>query len=115
VRDGHEVATGMRKLGALVGAHVKTGIGTLLPTGAIVGTGANLFGGGRFAPKAVPSFGWWDGERMVEHRLDAFAGTATTALSRRGVTATPADEAAWLRVFDDTAGERAFDPLAGRP
>jgi len=108
VIDGREHDTGTRKLGALVGAHAKTGIGTLLPTGAVVGTGANLFGGGRFAPKAVPSFGWWDGERMVEHRVDAFTGTARVALSRRGETAGAADEAAWRRLFDATAAERTI-------
>ena len=52
---------------------------TLLPTGAVVGTGSHLFGGGRFGPKSVPSFAWWDGESMVEHRLDAFTRTARTA------------------------------------
>src|SRR5207247_10142355 len=52
--DGHEHDTGATKIGSLIGPHVKTGIGTLLPTGGVVGTGANLFGGGRFVPKTVP-------------------------------------------------------------
>src|SRR4029079_18297449 len=67
VIDGRERATGSNKIGSFIGAHVKTGIGTLLPTGAAIGTGSNLFGGGRFAPKSLASFAWWDGQRTVEH------------------------------------------------
>ena len=82
-RGGREIATGTTKVGSILGDHVKTGIGTLLPTGAVIGTGANLFGGGRFAPKYVPAFTWWDGERGVEHELERFLATARVALSRR--------------------------------
>jgi hypothetical protein len=50
----------------------------------VIGTGANLFGGGRFVPKHLPAFAWWDGERTVEHELERFLATARVALSRRG-------------------------------
>jgi UDP-N-acetylglucosamine diphosphorylase/glucosamine-1-phosphate N-acetyltransferase len=98
--------SGTNKLGSLIGAHVKTGIGTLLPTGASVGTGANLFGGGIFAPKRVPSFGWWDGERMSEHEFDKFLATARHAMSRRGETLTEAVAGDLKRCFEATRGER---------
>lgn len=104
--EGRERDTGISKLGSLVGAHVKTGIGTLLPTGAAIGTGSNLFGGGRFAPRAMPSFAWWDGERTEEHRLDAFLNTAAVAMSRRGERLTEAAEAALRRLFEATMAER---------
>ena len=108
--DGKDLDTGSNKVGSLVGAHVKTGIGTLLPTGAVVGVGANLFGGGRFAPKSVPSFAWWDGERMSEHRLDAFTKSARIAMSRRKEEAGPADEQAWTALFEATRRERLGPP-----
>jgi UDP-N-acetylglucosamine diphosphorylase/glucosamine-1-phosphate N-acetyltransferase len=87
-----ERASGSNKIGSIVGSHVKTGIGTLLPTGAWIGTGANLFGGGRFAPKHVPAFAWWDGEKTVEHELDRFLATARTAYARRERSLLPAEE-----------------------
>jgi len=105
--DGREHDTGSSKVGSLIGAHVKTGIGTLLPTGAVVGSGASLFGGGRFAPRSTPSFAWWDGTQTIEHRIDAFLKTARIALSRRGEQAGPADELAWRQLFESTRAERS--------
>ncbi len=104
--DGREVDTGTHKLGSVIGAHVKTGIGSLLPTGCVVGVGANLFGGGRFAPKAVGAFSWWDGERTQEHRLDAFLKTARTALGRRGRSLEASEEALLRHLHGATAAER---------
>jgi UDP-N-acetylglucosamine diphosphorylase/glucosamine-1-phosphate N-acetyltransferase len=104
--DGHEVDSGSPKVGSFFGAHGKTGIGTLLATGTSVGTAANLFGGGRFAPKAIASFAWWDGERMLEHELDRCVATARIAMGRRGRKLAPAEEAALRALHAATAGER---------
>ena len=105
--DGREQDTRSPKVGALVGAHVKTGIGSLLPTGAVLGVAANLFGGGRFAPKQVPAFSWWDGERMHEHELERCIATARVAASRRGRALDGGAEAALRALHGSTARERA--------
>jgi UDP-N-acetylglucosamine diphosphorylase/glucosamine-1-phosphate N-acetyltransferase len=110
--DGRELDSGLSKIGAFIGAHSKTGIGTLLPTGASVGVGSNLFGGGRFAPKHVPPFSWWDGERTIEHRLEEFLATARRATARRDRPLSPAEEQALRALFAATEPERS--PAAGR-
>lgn len=83
--------TGRTNLGALIGEHVKTAIGTLLPTGAILGAGANLFGPPR-APKYVAPFAW-GGESDERLGADAFVETAKRVLPRRDVTVDVATEA----------------------
>jgi hypothetical protein len=81
--DG-DVDTGLLKCGAFIGDHVKTGIGTLLSTGTVIGAGSNLFGG-RMPPTSVPAFSWGEGDRLGEHRIDKFFATAEIAMLRRGV------------------------------
>lgn len=103
---GREIDSGNPKVGSIIGGHVKTGIGTLLPTGAVVGAGANLFGGGRFAPKFTASFAWWDGDHTVEHALEKFLATARIAMGRRGRTLGDAEERLLRSVFAGTPGER---------
>jgi UDP-N-acetylglucosamine diphosphorylase/glucosamine-1-phosphate N-acetyltransferase len=115
--DGRERDTHSPKVGAFVGAHVKTGIGSLLPTGASIGAATNLFGGGKFAPKHVPAFSWWDGEGMGEHELERCVATARIAVSRRGRTLDAASEAALRALHGATARERATfgqQPAAAR-
>ncbi len=111
-----ELDTGLFKVGSFLGAHVKTGIGTLLPTGASIGTGSNLFGGGRYAPRHVPAFGWWDGEVMREHRLERFLETARIAMARRERPLRPADEIAMRALHQSTQEERrSLAETAARP
>ncbi len=54
---GKTIDTGMLKFGCIIGDHTKTGIGTLINTGTVIGIFANIFGGG-VTPKEVPSFAW---------------------------------------------------------
>jgi len=78
------VDTGLTFLGSLIGDHVKTAIGTMLPTGCVIGTGANLFGSRR--PGAtVPAFAWGTDEpgRLLACRM--FLQTAARVLPRRKV------------------------------
>jgi UDP-N-acetylglucosamine diphosphorylase/glucosamine-1-phosphate N-acetyltransferase len=93
VQHGHEVPTGESKIGAFLGDHVKTAIGTLLTTGTIVGPAANLVGGGTTAPKELPAFAWWDGADTARYDVDKFVATARIVCARRSRTFGDAQEA----------------------
>ncbi len=89
---GIEHETGETKVGSFVGDHVKTGIGTLLTTGAVVGPASNLFGGGTLSPRELAAFSWWDGTHLAAYEVDKFIATARTVCSRRARTFGEAQE-----------------------
>ncbi|MBA2685963.1 MAG: hypothetical protein H0U66_15880 [Gemmatimonadaceae bacterium] len=76
--------TGTSKLGSMIGDHAKTGIGTRLTTGTVIGAGANVFGT-EMPPKYVPPFSWADGRELSDFRLPKFLDIATRVMSRRSV------------------------------
>lgn len=99
---GTDVDTGLLKVGCFLGDHVRTGIGTLLDTGTVVGAGSNLFGGG-MPPRDVPPFSWSAGSELVEYRLDRFLETAGRVMARRGVKMTHGVQNVYRRAFRTTA------------
>ncbi len=103
---GGTVETGLMKAGCLLGDHVRTGIGTLLDTGTVVGAGSNLFGG-RMPPKSVPPFSWGFGAGSGEYDIERFLETAAVVLGRRGMELTPGMRELYRRAFRDTAELRA--------
>jgi len=101
-----EIDTGLIKVGAFLGDHVKTGIGTLLSTGINVGLGANLFGSGMIKDKFVPSFAWFDGKELKEYRLDKFLSTASQVMKRRGKELNKEEKKLLKKLFDLTEKDR---------
>ena len=96
--------TGMQFLGAFLGDHAKTAIGTRLTTGAVVGTGANVYGTG-ITSRYVPPFAWGlDGSEVWD--LSAFLQTAERAMKRREVTLGEKGRRqlvrAWQRAVEET-------------
>jgi UDP-N-acetylglucosamine diphosphorylase/glucosamine-1-phosphate N-acetyltransferase len=79
--------TGMQFLGTLFGDHVKTGIGTRLTTGTVLGAGANVFGP-KMPPKAVAPFSWGEEVPYDLYQIEKFLDTATTVMARRKVALT---------------------------
>ena len=79
--------TGLQFLGALIGDHVKTGIGTRLTTGSVIGAGANVVVAG-VAPKVVPPFAWGAPEDGGTFALEKFEAVAERVMARRGVLLT---------------------------
>ena len=106
-----EVDTGSRKIGCLLGDHVKTAIGTLLNTGTVIGTGANVFpvthaGDGRPAPtmppKYLPPFSWGTPDTVYD--LDRFLETAETVMGRRDVELSDTQRGLLTRVWKTERG-----------
>jgi UDP-N-acetylglucosamine diphosphorylase/glucosamine-1-phosphate N-acetyltransferase len=76
--------TGCQFVGTLFGDHVKTGIGTMLTTGCVLGAGANVYGG-HVGSKFVPPFAWGDGEPYGTFDLEKFLQVAERMMARRHV------------------------------
>lgn len=80
--NGVLTETGERFVGTAFGDHTKTGIGTILPTGCILGVAANVFTQDAI-PKFVPSFAWLTADGMQRYQLDKAIRIAQTVMSRR--------------------------------
>ncbi|TFG64912.1 MAG: hypothetical protein E4H28_04700 [Gemmatimonadales bacterium] len=74
--------TGLLKFGCLLGDHVKTAIGTLLTTGAVVGAGASVFGD-RSPEQWVAPFAWGASGSAGSYDLERFLITADRVFQRR--------------------------------
>ena len=104
--DGRAVETNLMKVGSLVGDFTKTGIGTLLDTGAVLGFSANVFGGRGVLPKDVPCFVWGDGENFETYIPQRAIATARVVMERRGAAMSPALERLMMHVFEATEEDR---------
>ena len=94
---GERISTGRQFLGALIGDHAKTAIGSLLPTGTVVGAGANVFGTAN-APKYIPPLAW--GSEGSEFMTEAgFLKVAERVLPRRNIPFTPERAASLQRTY----------------
>jgi len=96
--NGEQRRTGLQFLGSLVGDHAKTGIGTRLSTGSVLGAGSNVFGT-RMPPKVVLPFAWGDGEPWETFDLPRFLTVAARVMARRGVVPGAETAAHWAAIF----------------
>lgn len=76
--------TGQQFFGTLFGDHAKTGIGTMLSTGTVIGAGANVFGANT-PPKVIPPFAWGNAEPYDTYDVTKFLVVAERAMARRHV------------------------------
>lgn len=95
--------TGLVKAGCLLGDHVRTGIGTLLDTGSVIGAGSVLFGG-TMPPKHVPPFSWAgpSPNDLDECEIDRFLVTADRVMARRGQSLSDGMRRLYRRAFRET-------------
>ncbi len=84
LHNGRLQKTGMQFLGLLMGDHSKSSINSMFNTGTVVGTGANIFGGG-FPPKEVHSFSWGGIDGFEPYEVEKAVETAKRVMERRQV------------------------------
>lgn len=84
VSAGERQRTALQFLGAILGDHVKTAIGTRLMTGSIIGTGAMLATTAA-PPTSVAAFSWLTDERSQRYRLNKFEEVMRAMMSRRKI------------------------------
>jgi len=108
---GELVESGLTKVGSFLGDHVKTGIGTLLGTGMVVGFATNIFGGGMIKEKSIPSFFWGDTDHLEECELDKAINTAQIVMKRRNIKFSQEEKELFKKIFVMTKEERESDYL----
>lgn len=105
---GQPIDTHSTKIGCFIGDHTKTALGSLFNTGSSIGVMSIVLPGGELLPKHVPSFSRiWHGELIDGWELERSIELARTAMSRRNIELTRADEALLRFVHEQTAEERA--------
>lgn len=100
---GAKRATGQQFLGALMGDHVKLGIGTHLPTGTVIGTGTALFGTA-VHDKGILNFTWGEKGDYSVAELDRILVTASRVRARRGAQLSTAESAALSALHSERVG-----------
>ncbi len=96
-----EEDSGLVKVGCFLGDHVKTGIGTYLDTGTVVGAGSSIHGG-QMPPKFVPPFSWGAGASLTAYQLDRFLEVAQRVMARRDVVLAEGQRALLARLWEET-------------
>jgi UDP-N-acetylglucosamine diphosphorylase/glucosamine-1-phosphate N-acetyltransferase len=107
ILNGRKVDTGLNKVGCFLGDYTRTGIGTLLNTGTMVGPFGQLLPSGTYLPRVVPPFCTVQAGRVQERTdLGPMFAAAATAMSRRGLVWTETHADLYLDLYETTAGER---------
>lgn len=111
--NGRTVDSGAMFVGSFIGDHVKTGIGTALPTGCVAGYGSNVLASG-LAPKFIPSFTWLAGGEAAGGRgvraaydLEKMIAVARRVVARRERQLTACEEALIRSIHGEAARREA--------
>ena len=100
-----EINTFETKVGSFIADHSKTGIGTLLDAGCVIGVSCNVFGGD-IPPKHIPSFSWGGKDGLTENSLRKAIEVAKLVMQHRKAKQTQVDRNLLKKVYELTAAER---------
>ena len=100
---GGNERTGLTFLGAIIGDHVKTAIGSRIMTGSVLQTGG-MFAQAAAVSGTTPRFAWSTDAGLKSFRIDKFMETARAMMARRGKKPTGAYEEAVMSLGDRSEG-----------
>ena len=104
VRIGRkEIETGKIFIGSFIGDYVRTGIGTNLNTGTVIGIGSQIIG--RKGEKYIPPFIFEKG-KYFEYEIEKEFATIKVMKKRRGVEFWDEERRILLKIFKETKDER---------
>jgi UDP-N-acetylglucosamine diphosphorylase / glucose-1-phosphate thymidylyltransferase / UDP-N-acetylgalactosamine diphosphorylase / glucosamine-1-phosphate N-acetyltransferase / galactosamine-1-phosphate N-acetyltransferase len=104
---GHPVPTGQAKVGCFLGDHTRTGMGSMLNTGTVVGVMCNVLPAGWLLPKHVPSFSAvLYGKVSPGFPLEQMFDTARIVKGRRKQLFTETEELLFRLLHEQTRLER---------
>lgn len=98
--NGEAVDSGQMFVGAFIGDHTKTAIGTRLPTGAVIGYGCNLLSS-RMPPQFVPSFSWLTDAGSARNDPAKALEVAMKVVARRGRKYSAAEQKLFLAISEE--------------
>ena len=105
--NGREETTGLQFLGLLMADHGKSSINSMFNTGTVVGTAANVFGGG-FPPKEVHSFAWGGSQGFEPYDIEKALETARKVMDRRHIVMSSAYESMMRFIASTDGSSRLF-------
>jgi UDP-N-acetylglucosamine diphosphorylase/glucosamine-1-phosphate N-acetyltransferase len=104
---GANIDTGQLKVGAFLGDHTRTGVGTLLNCGTVAGAFAQFLPWSSYQPRVVPSFCTvWSGKLQERVGFRQLFATAAAAMQRRGQVWKAEHSEFFLQLYELTAGRR---------
>lgn len=112
--DSKREKTGHTFLGATLGDHTKTAIGTRIMTGAISGTGTMFASSGALTGTLDP-FAWVTDSGTKSYRLGKFVEVAIKVMERRGVIQSQAYARRLTVLHEQATGEHSGMNWPGKP